>query len=204
MNQPLSSWKLAIPLIPWGRAIQSLGHTVKLIPPYQVKPFVLGNKNDHNDAIAIAEASRRTKASFVPVKSLEQQDLQSLQRIRERLMKHRTATGNQLRGLLAEYGIVLPKGLHYLRAQVTLILEDADQTLTTVARGFIHRLYRELVGHDKQISEIQTELSTLLVDNDDYKRLQTIPGIGPVVAATLLASVVMRTISRTVARWLPG
>ncbi|MES9830609.1 MAG: IS110 family transposase [Candidatus Thiodiazotropha sp. DIVDIV] len=174
---------------PWGRAIQSLGHTVKLVPPYQVKPFVLGNKNDHNDAIAIAEASRRTKASFVPVKSLEQQDLQSLQRIRERLMKHRTATGNQLRGLLAEYGIVLPKGLHYLRAQVTLILEDADQTLTTVARGFIHRLYRELVGHDKQISEIQTELSTLLVDNDDYKRLQTIPGIGPVVAATLLASV---------------
>lgn len=99
---------------PWGRAIQALGHTVKLIPPYQVKPFVVGNKNDHNDAIAIAEASRRPKASFVPVKSLEQQDIQSLQRIRERVMKHRTATGNQLRGLLAEYGIVLPKGLRYL------------------------------------------------------------------------------------------
>jgi transposase len=174
---------------PWGRAIQALGHTVKLIPPYQVKPFVVGNKNDHNDAIAIAEASRRPKASFVPVKSMEQQDLQSLQRIRERMMKHRTATGNQLRGLLAEYGVVLPKGLRYLRAQVPLILEDTEQPLTVVARDFIHRLYRELVGHDKQIGEIEKELFALVEQNDDYQRLLSIPGIGPVVASTLLASV---------------
>jgi len=174
---------------PWGRAIQGLGHTVKLIPPYQVKPFVVGNKNDHNDAIAIAEASRRPKASFVPVKTLEQQDLQSLQRIRERLMKHRTATGNQLRGLLAEYGIVLPKGLRYLRTQVPMILEDAEQPLTIVARGFVHRLYRELVGHDRQISELEAELSALLEHNADYQRLQTIPGIGPVIASVLMASV---------------
>ncbi|MES9861931.1 MAG: IS110 family transposase [Candidatus Thiodiazotropha sp. LLP2] len=174
---------------PWGRAIQALGHTVKLIPPYQVKPFVIGNKNDHNDAIAIAEASRRPKASFVPVKSLEQQDLQSLQRIRERLIKHRTATGNQLRGLLAEYGVIIPKGLRYLRAQVPLILEDAEQPLTVVARDFINRLYRELVGHDKQIDEIEKELAALVEQSDDYQRLLTIPGVGPVVATTLLASV---------------
>ncbi|MEW8525578.1 MAG: IS110 family transposase [Candidatus Thiodiazotropha endolucinida] len=174
---------------PWGRAIQTLGHTVKLIPPYQVKPFIVGNKNDHNDAIAIAEASHRPKASFVPVKSLEQQDIQSLQRIRERLMKHRTATSNQLRGLLAEYGVILPKGLRYLRAQVPDILEDAEQPLTVVARGFIHRLYRELVTHDKQLSELEAELSVLFEHNEDYQRLQTIPGVGPVVAATLLASV---------------
>jgi transposase len=174
---------------PWGRAIQALGHTVKLIPPYQVKPFVVGNKNDHNDAIAIAEASRRPKASFVPVKSLEQQDLQSLQRIRELLMKHRTAIGNQLRGLLAEYGVVIPKGLRYLRAQVPLVLEDAEQPLTAVARGFIHRLYRELVGQDKQICEVDKEIFALVGQNDDYQRLLTIPGIGPVIAATLLAAV---------------
>jgi transposase len=104
-------------------------------------------------------------------------------------MKHRTATGNQLRGLLAEYGIVLPKGLRHLRSQVPLILEDAENDLTTVARGFIHRLYRELVDHDKQISEIQAELSALLEGNEDYQRLQTIPGVGPVIAAILLASV---------------
>jgi transposase len=174
---------------PWGRAIQALGHTAKLIPPYQVKPFVVGNKNDHNDAIAIAETSRRPKASFVPVKTLEQQDLQSLQRIRDRLIKHRTATGNQLRGLLAKYGIVLPKGLCNLRAQVPPILEDAGQPLTIVARGFVQRLYRELVEHDKQINEIETELSGLLEHNEDYKRLRTIPGIGPVIASLLLASV---------------
>lgn len=83
-------------------------------------------------------------------------------------MKHRTATGNQLRGLLAEYGIVLPKGLRYLRAQVPMILEDAEQPLTVVARGFVHRLYRELVGHDRQISELEAELSALLEHNEDY------------------------------------
>jgi transposase len=103
----------------------------------QVKPFVIGNKNDHNDAITIAEASRRPKASFVPVKSLEQQDLQSLQRIRERMMKHRTATGNQLRGLLAEYGIVLPKGLRYLRAQVPLILKDAERLFVDLCKKIV-------------------------------------------------------------------
>jgi transposase len=174
---------------PWGRAIQELGHTVKLIPPYQVKPFVVGNKNDHNDAIAIAEASRRPKASFVPVKTLEQQDIQSLQRIRERLMKHRTATSNQLRGLLAEYGIVLPKGLSHLRKQVPLVLEDADQPLTEVARRFSHRLYREIIELEQKIRELSDELVALLKHNKDYQRLQTIPGIGPMIAATLIASV---------------
>ncbi len=174
---------------PWGRAIEALGHAVKLIPPYQVKPFVMGNKNDHNDAIAIAEASRRPKASFVPVKTLDQQDIQSLQRIRERLMKHRTATSNQLRGLLAEYGVIIPKGIHYLRSQVPDILEDAEQPLTVVARRFVQRLYSELTVHEKQINEVEAELFALVEHNDDFQRLQTIPGIGPMIAATLLASV---------------
>ncbi|MDH5803363.1 MAG: IS110 family transposase [Gammaproteobacteria bacterium] len=173
----------------WGRAIQDMGHSVKLIPPYQVKPFVVGNKNDHNDAIAIAEASRRPKASFVPVKTLEQQDIQSLQRIRERLMKHRTATSNQLRGLMAEYGIVLPKGLSHLRKQVPHILEDAQQPLTTVARGFIHRLYRDVIRLEKDIDEVSNELLALLKHNKDYQLLQTIPGVGPVISASLIASV---------------
>jgi transposase len=173
----------------WGRAIEALGHTVKLIPPYQVKPFVVGNKNDANDAIAIAEASRRPKATFVPVKTLEQQDIQSLQRIRERLMKHRGAIANQLRGLLAEYGIVLPKGIHHLRSQVPLILEDAEQSLTVVAREFVHALYRELITHDEQINQYEQSLAALLETNEDYQRLQTIPGIGPVIAATLVAAV---------------
>jgi len=173
----------------WGREIQALGHTVKLIPAYQVKPFVVGNKNDHNDAIAIAEASRRPKASFVAVKTLEQQDIQSLQRIRERLVKQRTATANQLRGLMAEYGVIVPVGLNKLRSSVPDILEDAQQPLTMTARGFVHRLYRELTAHDQHVKALEAELKSLLANNEDYQRLQTIPGIGPISAATLMASI---------------
>jgi len=174
---------------PWGRKIQALGHQVKLIPPYQVKPFVIGNKNDANDAVAIGEASARPKATFVRVKTLQQQDIQSLQRIRERLMKQRTATGNQIRGLLAEYGLIMPKGISHVRTKIPAILEDAENELTVVARGFIQRLYRELIEHDRQISELEDELESLLKENEDYQRLQTIPGIGPVIASNLLAAV---------------
>jgi transposase len=99
----------------WGRILQNLGYTADLIPPNQVKPFVLGNKNDHNDAIAIAKASLRPKARFVAVKSLPQQDIQSLDRIRDRLIRTRTSIANQLRGLLAEYGVITKKTLLALR-----------------------------------------------------------------------------------------
>lgn len=173
----------------WGRAIEALGHEVKLIPPYQVKPFVVGNKNDKNDVVAIIEASRRPKATFVPVKTLEQQDIQSLQRIRERQMKHRTATANQLRGLMAEYGIILPVGINKLRKHVPDILEDADQPLTHVAREFIHHLYETLSSADEQIKQIEETLESLLKSNKDYQLLQTIPGIGPVVATAFIASI---------------
>lgn len=174
---------------PWGRAIKELGHEVKLIPPYQVKPFVIGNKNDHNDAIAIAEASLRPKASFVPVKTLSQQDIQSLQRIRDRLIKHRTATANQLRGLMAEYGIVVPVGLATLRKKIPDIVEDADQPLTHVARKFVNGLYKELLTHDELIKETENERNALVQHNEAYHLLMTIPGIGPVIAATLLAAI---------------
>ncbi len=174
---------------PWGRAIEGLGHHVKLIPPYQVKPFVVGNKNDHNDAIAIIEASRRPKATFVPVKTLEQQDIQSLQRVRELQMKHRTAIANQLRGLMAEYGVIIAVGIGHLRKQVPHILEDAENSLTSIARNFIHRLYRELTACDDQIAELEQELVSILKQNKNYQLLQTIPGVGPMVAATLVSSV---------------
>ncbi|RDH42668.1 IS110 family transposase [Zooshikella ganghwensis] len=124
---------------PWGRKLQELGFDVKLIPPYQVKPFLVGNKNDHNDAVAIAEASLRPKARFVPVKTLEQQDVQSLQRIRERLVKSRIALINQLRGLLSEYGIVVEKLPQKLKTKIPLILEDDSLSLTTIARQFSKR-----------------------------------------------------------------
>lgn len=174
---------------PWGRAITSLGFAVKLIPPHQVKPFLVGNKNDHNDAIAIAEASLRPTARFVPVKTLDQQDIQSLDRIRERLMKHRTATINQLRGLLSEYGVIAKAGAKNLLKDISLILEDASSSLTVTARDFIHTLYIEIIEMNKKISENEATSESILKNNPNYQLLKTVRGIGPVTAGALIASV---------------
>ena len=95
----------------WGRVFESMDYRVNLIPPHQVKPFVVGSKNDHNDALAIGEASFRDTTVFVPVKTLQQQDMQSLHRIRDRYIKSRTAIANQMRGLLPEYGIIIARRL---------------------------------------------------------------------------------------------
>lgn len=126
---------------PWGRRIEKIGHSVRLVPAFAVKPFLMGNKNDANDALAIAEASFRPKIRFISVKPVEQQDIQSLQRVQELLRKNRTATSNQLRGLLAEYGEVAEKGIPSLTRAVPGILEDGDNELSFTARAFIHRLY---------------------------------------------------------------
>jgi transposase len=174
---------------PWGRSIQALGHDVKLIPPYQVKPFVVGNKNDHNDAIAIAEASLRPTARFVPIKTLEQQDIQSLDRIRERLLRQRTAVSNQLRGLLSEYGIAVAKGPHKLSQAIPLILEDASNGLTTTARQCVHELRDEINAFNTSITRVEDEAQALLKEHPSYALLQTVRGIGPVTAAALIASV---------------
>jgi transposase len=125
---------------------------------------VVGNKNDHNDAIAIAEASRRSKASFLPMNSLEQQDLPSLQRIRELLIKHRTAIGNQLRGLLAEYGVVIPKGLRYLRAHpckaiVAIIPKSFRLRLALqIIRGCLYHLIQNIICPIKIARKIPTKI----------------------------------------------
>jgi transposase len=174
---------------PWGRRIQKLGHEVKCIPAFAVKPFVIGNKNDANDALAIAEASFRPTIRFVPIKQIEQQDIQSLQRIRELMMKQRTAIINQVRGLLAEYGEVCAKTPGALKKALPDILEDAENELSFVARRFIDRLKNNIDEHTTQIKEVDTELNTLIKEKEDYARLLSVPGVGPVVAATVMGSV---------------
>ena len=173
----------------WGRLFQQYGFQVDLIPPHQVKPFVVGNKNDHNDAIAIAEASMRPKATVVAVKTLAQQDIQSLERIRDRLIKTRTALANQLRGLLAEYGVIVEKKVAALRSNIPLILEDAENALTPISREFISNLYEELLNLDQRITSTENSSESLLINNDDYKRLQTIPGIGPVISRGIICAI---------------
>ena len=174
---------------PWGRRIEKLGHRVQLIPAFIVKPFVVGNKNDANDALAIAEASFRPKVRFIAVKSIEQQDIQSLQRIRELLVRQRTSTLNQMRGLLAEYGQVCDKLPSRLLKAIPCLLEDADNELSTVARAFIKRLYEHVDTLNEQIHEVEQNLKSLISDKPEYELLLSVPGVGPTVAATILASV---------------
>lgn len=174
---------------PWGRAIEVLGHTVKLIPPIKVKPFVQGNKNDRNDALAIAEASLRPNIHWVAVKSLEQQDIQSQQRIRERLVRQRTGLINQIRGLLAEYHIVFARAPQNVRKQLPLILEDASQPLSEKARAFFFELYQELIALDQRVEQATQQLHENLKEHEDYRRLRQIPGVGPVIAAATIAAI---------------
>jgi transposase len=172
----------------WGRAIEALGHTVKLIPPIKVKPFVQGNKNDRNDAVAIAEASLRPNMHFVPVKTLEQQHLQCLLRIRERLVSNRTGVMNQLRGLMTEYGVVIKKCAYNLRNAMPHLLTDETNGFTSAAREFFRELYYEMEDLDDRIDKTEAQLKSLLKDNPDYRRIQQIPGIGPAISAAAIAS----------------
>ena len=114
-----------------GRAsLQAHGYAVKLIAPQFVKPYVKSNKNDANDAEAICEAMSRPSMRFVSVKTVEQQDIQAVHRIRSELMDQRKAKANQIRGLVAEYGLVAPKEILHLRAAIPLWLEDAENGLS--------------------------------------------------------------------------
>lgn len=173
----------------WGREIEKMGHTVHLIPPQHVKPFVRGNKNDANDALAIAEAAMRPKMRFVPIKNLLQQDIQMLHRIRERHVRERTALVNQLRGLLSEYGIRVSSGWRRLQGIIPYLLEDAENELTAIGRQCIARLYDELIAMNVRIKEDEQSLQALLAENEDYQHLQQVPGFGPIVASALIAAV---------------
>lgn len=173
----------------WGREFQKMGYSVDLVPPHLVKPFVVGNKSDHNDAIAIGEASFRCTAVFVPVKTVEQQDIQGLHRIRDRYVKSRTAVANQMRGLLSEYGVIVEKRIAVLRNEVPYILEDAALPLSVIARAFIAELYQELRQYDQLIDTKDRLLRELLESNEDYQRLCEVPGIGPIVGSALIAAV---------------
>ncbi len=167
----------------WARELGALGHKVKLIPPQYVKPYVRGNKNDYNDALAIAEAVVRPEMRFVGVKTPEQQDIQALHRLRERRLGDRTALCNQLRGLLAEYGLVFPKGVSTLRRCLPELLEDAGNGLSDLFRRLLAQGYQQLQELDGHIDFYTRELVRQSQQDDACQRLQTIPGFGPIVAS---------------------
>ena len=173
----------------WVRVFKSLGHRVRMIAPQFVKPYVKSNKNDAVDAEAICEAVQRPSMRFVPEKSIKQQDMQSIHRIRSQLVARRTAQGNQIRGLLLEYGIIIPKGISYVRREMPLILEAADNGLSDLFREILCELYEELVHLDKRVEEMEEKLLRLSRQNEDCQRLLTIPGIGLLTATALVAAI---------------
>ncbi len=173
----------------WGRMVEKLGHTVLLIPAFIVKPFVIGNKNDHNDALAIAEASLRPTVRFVPIKTYEQQDLQCLQKARVLKLKIRTSIMNQVRGFLSEYGVIANKSLAALMKTIPLALEDGSNDLTYIARELILKTYEQVIELNNEIDLIEKKIISLVKDKAIYRRLQTIPGVGPVIAAAIIAAV---------------
>jgi transposase len=167
----------------WARQLELLGHRVLLIPPNLVKGYLQGNKNDYNDARALIEASRRPKLRPVPVKTREQQDLQALHRIRKRQISARTALSNQIRGLLAEYGLVLPKGLATLRRRLPEILEDAENELSDLFRRLLNQCLQQLKAMDEQIEFYSGMIHEQSAQSEPQQQLKRLAGFGPIVAS---------------------
>ncbi len=172
----------------WGRELQSRGYTVKLIPPQFVKPYVKSNKNDARDAEAICEAMSRPNMRFVTVKTVEQQDIQATHRIRAELITQRTAKANQIRGLVAEYGLVAPKQLSSLRAAIPCWLEDAENGLTGDFRALLQGVWEDLHLLDDRVGEMDQKIKQLADNNEDCVRLQQLRGVGPMIATAMVAS----------------
>jgi transposase len=172
----------------WARPFRAHGHEVRLLAPQYVVPFRHGQKNDPNDALALTEAERRPSIPSVPVKSAEQQDIQAWHRVRERLVKNRTALVNQIRGLLLEYGVVIPQGLSCVRQRLPGILADVDNDLSFGFRELLQNLAHELSALDASVAEVTQRLTRISRDLDACQRLREMDGIGPLNATALVAA----------------
>jgi transposase len=173
----------------WARKLQGFGHTVKLMAPQFVKPYVKTNKNDAADAEAICEAVARPNMRFVPLKNIEQQAVLSLHRVRQGFVGARTALVNQIRGLLAEFGLVVPKGLSHVCGKVPELIEDASNELPGTFRLLIERLLDHLKELDRQVNELEAQIKTSHRNSEASRKLEKIPGIGPITASALVATI---------------
>ncbi len=172
----------------WAREIGKLGHEVRMMAPQFVKPYVKSNKNDFNDAEGICEAVGRPRMRFVGIKSVEQQNLLSLHRIRQATVKARTAQVNQIRGLLAEYGIVVAKGVGHMRRCLPTILEDAENRLPDLFRELLAELYDQLRQLDARISGYDRRINALFTGQEACRRIEAVEGVGPLSATAVVAT----------------
>lgn len=189
----------------WARVLRDLGHTVKLMPPAYVKPYVKSQKNDAADAEAICEAVTRPTMRFAEVKSVEQQSVLSMHRLRTLLIRHRTRLANTIRAHMAEFGVVAPIGRMGLERLIHIICDDKDDQLTPMVRRALGHLVNQ---HDQQVMQILDLDRQILAwhrSNEISRRLATIPGIGPLAASALAATIgdakVFRS-GRALSAWL--
>lgn len=172
----------------WARKLRSFGHTVKLMAPQFVKPYVKTNKNDAADAEAICEAVGRPNMRFVPIKDVAQQSVLALHRVRQGFVKTRTAQANQIRGLLAEFGVIIAQGIGNIYIRVPDVIEDAGNEMTGAFRILMQRLLEHLKELDKQVDELEAQIVHWHQKNQASLKLAAVPGIGPITASALVAS----------------
>jgi transposase len=172
----------------WARTAQRLGHDVKIIPAKAVAPFRQGHKTDENDALAVAEAARRPNVKLAPLKTVEQQGMQAIQRSRELLVHERVSLSNHLRGLLMEFGIVIPQGFASLYRQLPEILEDGENELPDLYRPTLNLLYGRLCDLREDIERLNDTIEELVQQHPICRRLTALEGIGPIGSVLLYAT----------------
>ncbi len=172
----------------WARTAKRHGHVARIIPAKAVTPFRQGHKTDSNDALAVAEAARRPNIKEAPMKTIDQQGLQAIQRSRDLLVQESTALSNHIRGLLMEFGVVIPQGLATLRRRLPEILEDGDNEVPDMYRPTLHRLYVRFIELREDIEAMNKQVKVLVKQHPACSRLMVLEGVGPISAVLLYAS----------------
>jgi transposase len=170
----------------WARKFERMGHTVKLMSPQYVKPYVKSNKNDKNDAAGIAEAVTRPEMRFVPIKRIDQQDMLLVHRARELTVKRRTAQANQIRGLLAEYGVILGKGISKIRRDMVAVLDTTAGDMTELSRELFTDLYEQFKVFDEQVKRYDQKINRLAMADTRCRALLKIEGVGDLTATAMV------------------
>jgi transposase len=173
----------------WARVLGGLGHTVRLMPPQFVKPYVKSNKNDARDAEAICEAVTRPSMRFVPIKGTEQQAVLMMHRVRQLLVRQRTMVANAIRAHLAEFGIVIRQGVKALPQALPSLLQEEDTSLPPIARSMLALLSEQLRYFSERVSQVERELLRWHRASEPSRRLEAIGGVGPITATAIVASV---------------
>lgn len=173
----------------FARKFREFGHEVRLIAPQFVKPFVKTNKNDAADAAAIAEVVTRESTNFVAIKETWQQEIQAIHRVRERLVKARTALSNEIRGLLYEFGVVIPRGFKSLFDKIAELLSIENEEISKKMKGILHDLNSEIIETNDRIQDYEIKLKEMLKEHEECKRIQQVRGVGLITATALVAAV---------------